>query len=101
MSTSTVVLPMLAGGGSATVITTGIGTAVVRVLKRVAADVVRDGTKDIRDEVAAVKVKLASETGGNSHGLRQAINEMQSDLTTVREDVAFLKGAAAGKQAAQ
>lgn len=67
---SAILVPTLTGGASATVITGGIGTAILKLLKRVAADAVREGTQDIADEV---------------NGLRE-------DLTTVREDVAYLKG---------
>lgn len=41
----------------------------------------RDRMDDSEKELSALRVKLASETGGNSHGLRQAVNEIAADLS--------------------
>lgn len=97
MSASSVLLPLLTGGGSATVITSGVGAVVVKTLKRVATQAVHDGTEDIRDDVNSLKVKFASETGGNSNGLRQKINELDTKIDGVVVDVAHLKGFAEGQ----
>jgi outer membrane murein-binding lipoprotein Lpp len=101
---SSVLLPILTGGGSATVITTGIGTLIVKILKRIATDVAKDvlsgvakeeDVKAIASDVTDLKVKLASETGGNSHGLRQAVNELDAKVDGIVVDVATLKARAA------
>ena len=96
---SAVLYPLLASGGSATVITSGLGAVAFRALKRVAEAAVRDGTADIRNDVTDLKVKFASETGGNSNGLRQAVNELAGEVSDIRVDVAHLKGVAEGQAA--
>lgn len=60
---SAILAPMLAGGGSAAAVVTSIGALLSKLFKGVAVQAVLDGTKDIR-----------------------------SDISTVKEDVAFLKG---------
>lgn len=67
----------------------------IRALKRIATDAVRDGTQDIRTDVTDLKVKFAAEVGGNSGGLRQAVDGIRTELSDVKEDVAYLKGKAA------
>lgn len=101
---SSVLLPILTGGGSATVIATGAGAILTRILKRIAGDVVRDAlsgvakeadVKAIAADVTALTVKLASETGGNSHGLRQAVNELDAKVDGIVIDVTTLKARSA------
>lgn len=82
----------LVGGGSATVIGSGMGTLAVKYLKHVVNEVVTAAIKDVADGLAELKLKFASETGGNSNGLRQKINEVDAKLDTVVETVAHLKG---------
>jgi hypothetical protein len=93
VSLSTVLVPILTGGGSATVITTGMGTIVARILKRIAGDVAREALagvakesdlKAIASDVTDLKVKFAAEVGGNSGGLRQAVNEIGTDLAELK-----------------
>lgn len=78
----------------------------VKFLKRVAKDVVADAVsgvakeadvKAIQADVTELKVKLASETGGNSNGLRQAVNDLTGKVEGVMVDVAHLKGLAEGQ----
>jgi 6-phosphofructokinase len=97
------IVPTLTSGGAATVITSGIGGLVVRTLKRVASEVVNDALKGLAKEndlkavasdVTDLKVKFASETGGNSNGIRQVVNELDRKVDGVIVDVAFLKGQA-------
>lgn len=83
----------LIGGSSATVISTGAGALVLRQLKRVAADAVREGVQTLTDDVAAFKLKFAAETGGNSNGLRQAVNTIGRDVSDLKASVAGLNGA--------
>lgn len=49
-------------------------------------------TKKVAEDIAGLKVDFARETGGNSGGFRQAINELT-------KDVAYLKGQVAAKEA--
>jgi hypothetical protein len=86
--------------GSAILGAGGIGAVVSKVIKGVAKEAVNAGTQDIRDDIKEVKndvsalsVKFAAETGGNSGGLRQAINEQAAHMASIGEDVAELKGA--------
>lgn len=83
-------LDTLIGGGAATAIYATVRGGVFRLVKRILRDVVTDVTKEvtseIRSDVSTVKEKLASETGGNSNGLRQKVNE-------ISEDIAKLTGA--------
>lgn len=104
---SSILLPILTGGASGTVLTTGVGTVAVRFLKRVAKDVVGEAVsgvakeadvKAIQADVTDLKVKLASETGGNSNGLRQSVNELHAKVEGVTTDVAYLKGLAEGQR---
>jgi hypothetical protein len=107
MSFQSVILPVLTGGGSATVITTGAGALVVRTLKRIAKEVVSDAlagvakeddVKAIATDVNTMKLKLAAETGGNSNGLRQAVDSLAREVNDVKLDVAHVKGYMEAKQ---
>lgn len=106
MSISSVIVPVLTGGASATVFTTGVGAVVVRALKRIAKEVVHDALsgvakeddlKAIASDVTEFKVKFAAETGGNSGGLRQAVNDLTKTVGEVQVDVAHLKGLTEGQ----
>lgn len=73
-------------GGSATAL--GIlGTLVItqakHAVKRVVDEVVNNAVKDVADEVTAIRLKLTAETGGNSHGLRQKLNETSEDVAAI------------------
>lgn len=57
----------------------------VKVLKRVAGDVVRSELAPLNDKITALTIKVERETGGNSNGLRQAVDSLG-------RDVAFIKG---------
>lgn len=103
---ASIFLPILTGGASGTVLTTGIGTIVLKALKKVAKDAVsealvgvakEDDLKAVASDVTALKVKFASETGGNSNGLRQAVNDLTGKVEGVMVDVAHLKGLAEGQ----
>lgn len=61
-------------------------------VKRVVDEVVTKAVKDVADEVTVIRLKLASETGGNSNGLRQKLNEVSREMVTIGKDVAELKG---------
>lgn len=52
-------------------------------VKRVVDEVVQAAVKDTADEVTAIRLKLAAETGGNSHGLRQKLNEVSEDVAQI------------------
>lgn len=97
---SAILLPTITAGGSAAVITTTVGTVVTRILKRVAADVVRDAIQAVAEDVTDLKVQFAAEHGGNSGGLRQAVNTLDAKVDGVIVDVAHLKGVAVGQASA-
>lgn len=82
----------LIGGSSATVITTGIGALLTRGLKRAAADIAREANKELVEDLQALTVKVAKETGGNSNGLRQAVNALADQVHAAAQDIAFIKG---------
>lgn len=44
----------------------------------------RDRMDAAEHEVAGLATKLAAETGGNSHGLRQAVNEIGSNVSRLQ-----------------
>lgn len=105
MSFQSTILPVLTGGGSATLILTGGGALAGKFLRRVATEVVHEAfagvakesdLKAVASDVTDLKVKLAAETGGNSHGLRQAVNELDGKVDGIVVDVATLKAKAAG-----
>lgn len=106
MSLSNVLVPLLTGGGAATVVTSGVGAFVVKALKRIAAEIVHDAVSGLAKEsdvrgvatdLTDLKVKFASEVGGNSGGLRQAVNELTRTVNEVQVDVAHLKGVTEGQ----
>lgn len=77
-----------AGGGATAV---GIiGAFLVQQVRHAIARVVRsevtDELKAVKNDITALHLKLTKETGGNSNGLRQKVNELG-------EDLAYLKGA--------
>lgn len=77
---------LVGGGGTATL--GAVATAVVK-----AAGKFGKALEDAAADITYLKVKLAKETGGNSNGLRQAINEMSRDVTEVKAAVAEVRGA--------
>lgn len=90
------------GGGTATL--GGIGVVARHFLKNMIQDIVSaavdafktDVSKaltEVNQNVQSVAMKLASETGGNSNGIRQKLNEVSGEVGDVRQDVAELKGA--------
>lgn len=55
-------------------------------------DSVRRATQPLQDQIQAIDLKLAAEFGGNSGGMRQAINEQNGTLTKYGEEIARLSG---------
>lgn len=49
-------------------------------------------TTVLRADLTGMTVRLASELGGNSGGIRQAVNHVSDELARTREDVANLRG---------
>ena len=83
-------------GGSATAVALvgSIATAQLRhAIRRVVSEEVTEELRTVKDEVTALHLKLTKETGGNSNGMRQKLNEVGRDLVSVGKDVAHLKGA--------
>ena len=74
-----------------------IGAFLIRQIRHAVARVVRsevtDELKAVKDDITALHLKLTKETGGNSNGLRQAVNQISRDIVSVGKDVAHLKGA--------
>ena len=84
---------LLTGAGSgATAVTLGVAT-LRRLLTRAAKDLISDVASDIKSDISRLEVKIASETGGNSNGLRQKLDEVAKNVGEVAKDLAELKGA--------
>lgn len=81
---------IVAGGASLTVIITGVTTLLGRFIKHAVAASVREETAVIRTDILALQLKLAAETGGNSHGLRQKLDEVAEDVAQLRGEVRAL-----------
>lgn len=82
----------IAGGSAASATTVAlIGTGIARLggnwVKRIVTDAVEALIAPNTADTQAVKAELAKQFGGNSGGMRQAINELSAD-------VAYLKGVA-------
>lgn len=69
-----------------------VATEVLSEIKEIKKEVTSE-IKTVKDDLAAVHLRLVKETGGNSNGLRQKVNEIGQDLNQVGKDVAHLKGA--------
>lgn len=90
------------GGGAAGAGT--VGVVVRHFIKSLIQDVVnaaidafkKDVDKalgDVNGNVQGLAVKLAAETGGNSNGLREKLDTVGSEVSTVATGVAELRGA--------
>lgn len=55
-------------------------------------DDMRDRLGASEKEISGLRTKLAQETGGNNHGMRQAINEIGANVNGVRADLSRLQG---------
>lgn len=91
---------LLTGAGSGATAVALAVAALRKMLTRAAKDLLADllvgvaketDVKAIASDVNDLKVKFASETGGNSHGLRQVVNELDAKVDGVVVDVATLK----------
>lgn len=80
-------LQVLAGGASLTVILSGVVALLGKFIKNVVVSGIREETAPIRADILALQLKLAAETGGNSHGLRQKLDEVSDDLAELRGEV--------------
>lgn len=74
-------------GGSATAL--GIlGTLIIsqakHAVRRVVDEVVTEAVQPVKHDLTALRVKIASETGGNNHGLRQAVDEIGKDVSHIK-----------------
>jgi hypothetical protein len=87
-----VLLNSLIGAGSGTVVVSACGAFLVRQLKHIAGEAVREGIKEIGNDLISLKLKIANEVGGNSNGIRQKMNEVDSKVDAIAVDVAHLKG---------
>lgn len=90
---SSIIIDCLAGGASGVVVISAAATVIVKWLRsviRTEMGPVSAGLKSeiegVRDDITALHLRVVRETGGNSNGLRQKLNE-------VGEQVASLKGA--------
>jgi hypothetical protein len=105
---------LLLGGGGATVgsgFVFLVGRHLVRIFKRAILDIVEHALGVVRNEFASrfddndaaskaaaalagdVRLEFVKQFGGNSNGIRQAVNAIAADVTVVRSDVANLRGA--------
>lgn len=80
-------------GGSATIVLTALGGLGLRSLKAAVRHEVAAHLEPMKEDLNELKLKFAAETGGNSNGLRQKVNEMDQKLDSNSEAVAYLKGA--------
>lgn len=84
-------LDVIFGGGGVTV-----GATVMGFLKKSILAIIKDmlatALADVQRDVQELKERFAKETGGNSNGLRQAVNETKADVASVKEDIAHIKG---------
>ena len=74
-------------GGSATalgILGTLIITQAKHAVKRVVDEVVTEAVLPVKHDLTALRVKIASETGGNNHGLRQAVDEIGKDVAHIK-----------------
>lgn len=71
---------LIGSAGGATGIFAALKGGMAKLIKRVVHDASEEATKEIKTDLAALKLKLAAETGGNSNGLRQKLNEVGEDL---------------------
>lgn len=82
----------LGAGGGATVLTSGVGTVIVRLAKRIARDVANVLVEDVKADLVELKVDFAKQVGGNSNGLRQKLDEVGKDVAAVKTNVSNLSG---------
>lgn len=83
----------LVGGGSVATVFGVAAPFAGRYAKRAMHEIVNLALADVRQQVADLSLKWAKETGGNSGGFRQAINESRVEINAVQRDLAYLKGA--------
>lgn len=85
-------IQLLLGGSGAALGSGGLLGVALKQLKRSVSDAVAQGVKPVADDLTALKLKLAAETGGNSNGLRQKVNEVDSKVDALAADFAEVKG---------
>lgn len=61
-----------------------------RQIHSICTEVITTVVQDIKSDVEEVKLKLAKETGGNSNGLRQKLDEVGKDVATMTGVVSTL-----------
>lgn len=83
----------LIGGGSVATMVAAATPLLGHYAKRAIHEIVNLALADLRKEVSDLTIKFAKETGGNSGGFRQAINEAKVEIGSVQRDLAYLKGA--------
>lgn len=85
-----------AGGGSATMSLIGgvLVTQMKHGVKRVVDEVVTLAIKEVKEDVSELKLKFAKETGGNSNGLRQKVDEVAKDVAKIQGFIAGQANAA-------
>lgn len=76
---------LLVGGGLMGFVKKSLGRMLKELIVTAIATLKKEVLDGLQSELTDLKVKFAAETGGNSNGLRQKLNE-------VAEDVAHLKG---------
>lgn len=80
-------------GGGATAFGV-VGSLLVSQLKhtvrRVVAEEVTAEIKTVKDDVTALRLKIARETGGNSNGLRQKLDSVAGDVAELRGVLSIL-----------
>lgn len=85
-------IQLLLGGSGAALGSGGLLGVALKQLKRSVSDAVAQGVKPVADDLTSLKLKLAAETGGNSNGLRQKVNEVDSKVDALTADFAEVKG---------
>jgi hypothetical protein len=87
------ILEIASVAGSATLTLSVLGGLALRSLKHAVRREVALAIEPVSKDVNDLKLKFAAETGGNSNGLRQKINEMDGKLDLTNQNVASVKGA--------
>lgn len=103
-------LEICAAAGGAVTAATGVGLILRGSVRRSATDVVApaikaledkldkrfdkndEATKEVAKKTNDLELRLAREFGGNSGGIRQAVNEVKGDVSDMVKDIATLQG---------